>query len=121
MAHKQSKIELPDPQRIFFLSFFLFFFFTGKMGLFRNSRELQLGTVNLWCSPAHQESREGRASTRFRRSLGRYFSFFTEVQLLYNIVLVSAVQRSELAIGINISPKTGTDDPVCKVEIEIQM
>ena len=62
------------------------------MGLFRNSRELQLGTDKCGESQAHQESSEGRVSTRFRKSSGSCFSFFTEVQLLYNITLVSAVQ-----------------------------
>ena len=33
-----------------------------------------------------------------------FFLIFTEVWLLYNVVLVSAVQQSESAIRIHISP-----------------
>ena len=33
-----------------------------------------------------------------------FFFFFFEIQLLYNVVLVSAVQQSESAVCVHMSP-----------------
>ena len=57
-------------------------------------------TLQEWSRHGGEQNRDGKWGDFF------FFYIFSGVQLLYNIVLVSAVQQSESAICIHISPYT---------------